>query len=225
VLPLAENDTLAMLDGLAHLRPLVNGDSGFIPRPFDRAMELLEHGLDAEALRFLRAVGVRHVTRPSLTAPQGGSAVSAAGQAAAVLPPGVREVAAFERERVLELEAGPRAGIVQPGEAVGTRWSSAGILLTLGEPRGVGRVTFELSDAPWVAKPSVEASLDGVTWEPVEATASLADATLSLYQDPKHARGEIRFAKRVVRHLRLSAKLPARGGALEVDGRLSYAPP
>ena len=47
VLPLAENDTLAMLDGLAHRRPLVNGDSGFIPRPFDRALELLEHGLDA----------------------------------------------------------------------------------------------------------------------------------------------------------------------------------
>jgi hypothetical protein len=46
-----------MLDGLAHRRPLVNGDSGFIPRPYDRAMELLEHGPDAEAQRFLRAVG------------------------------------------------------------------------------------------------------------------------------------------------------------------------
>ena len=64
VLPLAENDTLAMLDGLAHMRPLVNGELGFIPRPFDRAMELLEHGLDDESLRFLRAVGVRHVTTP-----------------------------------------------------------------------------------------------------------------------------------------------------------------
>src|SRR5262249_4882940 len=47
VLPLAENDTRVMLDGLVHGRPLVNGDSGFIPRPFDRAMELFEHGLDA----------------------------------------------------------------------------------------------------------------------------------------------------------------------------------
>ena len=64
VLPLAENDTLAMLDGLAHGRPLVNGDSGFIPRPFDRAMELLERGVGDEGLRFLRAVGVRHVVAP-----------------------------------------------------------------------------------------------------------------------------------------------------------------
>jgi len=211
VLPLAENDTLAMLDGLAHLRPLVNGDSGFIPRPFDRAMELLEHGLDAEALRFLRAVGVRHVTL------RAGPAMG--------LPSGVREVATFERERVLELEPGPAAQAVQPAEAVGTRWSSAGVLLTLPEPRPIGRVVFELADDPWLAQPKVEASVDGVSWEPVAASASLADATLSLYQDPRHARGEIRFAPREVRFLRLTAKLPARGGALEVDGRLSYAPP
>ena len=65
VLPLAENDTLAMLDGLAHGRPLVNGDSGFIPRAFDRAMELFEHGLDDESLRFLRAVDVRHAVVPA----------------------------------------------------------------------------------------------------------------------------------------------------------------
>src|SRR5260221_2747846 len=59
-LPLGEDDTGAMLDGLAHFRPLVNGDSGFLPRPYDRAMELLEHGPSEEALRFLRAVDVRH---------------------------------------------------------------------------------------------------------------------------------------------------------------------
>jgi hypothetical protein len=126
---------------------------------------------------------------------------------------------------VLELEQGPVAEAVHPAEAVGTRWSSEGVLLTLPEPRAVGRVVFELSDAPWVAQPKVEASLDGVTWEPVDATASLADATLSLYRDPKHARGEIRFAPREVRFVRLGATIPAREGALEVDARLSYAPP
>jgi hypothetical protein len=212
-----------MLDGLAHLRPLVNGDSGFIPRPFDRAMELLEHGLDAEALRFLRAVGVRHVTERTPSALQGGTGRSAGP--AAGLPSGVRELATFERERVLELGEGPVAEPIHPAEAAGTRWSSAGVLLTLSEPRPVGRVVFEQSDAPWLAHPTLEASLDGVTWEPVEASANLADATLSLYQDPKHARGEIRFAPRVVRFLRLTAKLPARGGVLGVDGRLSSAPP
>ena len=189
-----------MLDGLAHLRPLVNGDSGFIPRPFDRAMELLEHGLDDEALRFLRAVSVRHVVAPL-------------GQP---VPSGVREVKGFERERVLELGEGPVAQAVQPGEAAATRWSSAGVVVTFPTPRPIGRVVFELSDAPWLARPRVEASLDGSSWEPVEATASLADATLSLYRDPKHGRGAIRFAPRPVRFLRLDGRLPARGGAVEV---------
>jgi hypothetical protein len=181
----------------------VNGDSGFIPRPFDRALELLEHGLDAEALRFLRAVGVRHVTVPSAGPAEG-------------LPSGVREVARFERERVLELEPGAVASVVQPGDAAATRWTSTGAVLTLPAPRRVGRVAFELSDAPWVARPGVEASLDGSTWEPVEAAASLADATLSLYRDPKRGRGEIRFAPRPLRFLRVDKHLPARGGAVEV---------
>ncbi len=201
VLPLAENDTLAMLDGLAHRRPLVNGDSGFIPRPFDRAMELLEHGLDAESLRFLRAVDVRHVTTPEL---------------ASSLPPGVRQAASFAYERVLELEAGEPARIVEPGEPAASRWSSEHVVLTLPEPRRIRRVAFELSDAPWVAAPRVAASLDGVTWEPVAASASLADATLSLYSDPTHGRGEVRFEPRALRFLRLDGRLPARGGALEV---------
>jgi hypothetical protein len=202
VLPLAENDTRAMLDGLAHGRPLVNGDSGFIPRPFDRAMELLEHGLDSESLRFLRAVDVRHVVEPSARASQ-------------PPPAGTRAAAIFAAERVLELQEGPRAAEVQPGEPVATRWSAAGVVLTLPEPRRIGRVAFELSDAAWFPRPEVEASLDGLAWEPVEATASLADATLSLYRDPKHARGEVRFAPRELRFLRLDARLPARGGALE----------
>jgi hypothetical protein len=206
VLPLAANDTLAMLDGLAHGRPLVNGDSGFIPRPFDRAMELLEHGLDAESLRFLRAVGVRHVTVPLPTG-EGGSPAEPL--------PGVREVARFERERVLEIAGGPQAAVVAAGEPAPTRWSPAGLLLTFPEPRTVGCVAFELSDAPWLTHPRVEASLDGAAWEPLDATASLADATLSLYRDPKHARGEVRFAPRELRFLRLPPDLPARGGALE----------
>lgn len=201
VLPLAENDTLAMLDGLAHRRPLVNGDSGFIPRPFDRAMELFEHGLDAEALRFLRAVGVRHVVAPGSEAEP---------------PAGTRLAASFPRERVLELEAGAEAVAVAPGEAVPTRWSAGGIVLTLPPGRRVVRVVFELSDAPWLAQPRVEASQDGAVWDPVDASASLADATLALYRDPRHARGELRFAPREARFLRLDARLPARGSALEV---------
>jgi hypothetical protein len=218
VLPLAQNDTRAMLDGLAHGRPLLNGDSGFIPRPFDRAMELLEHGLDAESLRFLRAVGVRHVVAPRpAPIPGAGEAGAAAGVTASPgLASGVREVAALESERVLELEPGPVAEPVQPGEAVAARWSSAGVMLMLPAPRRIGRVAFELSDAPWVARPRVEASLDGASWQALDATASLADATLSLYRDPRHARGELRFAPRELRALRLDARLPARGGVLEL---------
>jgi hypothetical protein len=183
-LPLAENDTLVMLDSLAHGRPVVNGDSGFIPRPFDRAMELFATGLDEEGLRFLRAVGVRQVV--------------------------------FANERIDAVEPGPGATAVTPGEAASTRWTPSGLVLTLPGPRSVERVVFELSEAPWVARPRVEASLDGVAWEPVETRASLADATLSLYRDPRHGRGEVRFAPRPVRFLRVDARLPARPGALEV---------
>jgi hypothetical protein len=201
-LPLAENDTLVMLDSLAHDRPVVNGDSGFIPRPFDRAMELFANGVDEEGLRFLRAVGVRHVVAP---APARGLALD-----------GLTPVAEAGGERVLEVTSGPAAGIVPEGEPVATRFTPGGTVIAFSGPRPVERVAFEVSDAPWVARPRVEASLDGVAWEPVEARASLADGTLSLYRDPRHGRGEVRFASRPIRFLRLDARLPARPGALEV---------
>lgn len=206
VLPLAENDTLAMLDGLAHGRPLVNGDSGFIPRPFDRAMELLEGGVGEEGLRFLRAVGARHVVAPE----------SGRGQAGVLAFEGLMLVADAGSARVLEVPPGPAARMVEAALPAATRWTPSGLVLTFPEPRTIGRVAFELSDAPWVARPSVEASLDGLAWEPVEASASLADATLSLYRDPRHGRGEVRFAPRAARFLRLDVGLPARGAALEV---------
>ena len=206
VLPLAENDTLAMLDGLAHGRPLLNGDSGFIPRPFDRAMELFASGVDAEGLRFLRAVGVRHVVAPR----------SGRGLAGDLALEGLTPVAEAGGERVLEVTPGPVAAVVPEGEPVATRFGPGGIVIVLPAPRTVGRVAFPLSDAAWLTRPAVEASLDGVTWEPVGASASLADATLSLYRDPRRGRGEVRFAPREVRFLRLDARLPARPGAFEV---------
>ena len=209
VLPLGGDDTRAMLDGLAHDRPLVNGDSGFIPRPFDRALELFAYGLSDEGLRFLRAVGVRHVVAPLEVTP--GISPGAAW------PEGTREVARFATERVAEVEAGEGAHVVEPGEPVATRFTEDAIVLALPEARTIGRLAFELSDAEWVALPRVEASLDGVAWEPVVLTrASLSDATLSLYRDPTHGRGEIRFTPRPVRFLRLDPLLPARGGPVEV---------
>jgi hypothetical protein len=51
----------------------------------------------------------------------------------------------------------------------------------------------------------------------VEATASLADATLSLMKDPRHGRGEVRFAPQTARFLRLDPRLPARAGILETS--------
>jgi hypothetical protein len=205
VLPLGANDTLAMLDGLAHRRPLVNGDSGFIPRPFDRAMELFEHGVDAEGVLFLRAVGVRHVVAPR----------SGEGPSGPLALEGLAPVGDLGGERVLEVTSGPGSTLVAPGEAVPARFAPDRIEVVLPRPRRVGRVAFELSDAPWVARPRVETSLDGATWEPVDATASLADATLSLYRDPRRGRGEVRFAPRTVLALRLDPRLPVRPGPLE----------
>ncbi|HSD29667.1 MAG TPA: PA14 domain-containing protein, partial [Vicinamibacteria bacterium] len=110
VLPLAENDTLAMLDSLAHGRPLVNGDSGFVPRPFDRAMELFAFGVDEEGLRFLRAVGVTHVVAPAPS----GSPAPARGLAL----DGLTRVAEAGAERIFEVTSGPAAGVVPEGEPV-----------------------------------------------------------------------------------------------------------
>jgi hypothetical protein len=176
-LPFASDDTRVMLDGLAHRRPLINGDSGFIPRPFDRAMELLDGPLDEESRRFLRAVDVSHVVARD--------------------PIDLPEVAAFEGERVYELPPGAAASVVSAAEPVATRWTPAGAFLDLGEAQRVEALVFELSDAPWVAAP-------------------LADATLSLYRDPRSARGEVRFSPREVRYLRVDPRLPSRRGVLEV---------
>ena len=198
-LPMEVDDTRVMLDGLAHRRPLVNGYAAFIPRPFDRAMELLARGPDEEGLRFLRAVGVTHVT------------------SAGPLPLPLRQAAALPSGYVSEVPVGPTAAVVEAGEPVPTRFTPAGIVLALPAPRAVGRIAFELSDAEWVARPSLEVSENGSEWRTVEATASLADATLSLYRDPRRARGEVRFTVGPVRFLRLDLRIPARPGAFEVS--------
>jgi hypothetical protein len=195
VLPLGEGDTQAMLDGVAHFRPLVNGDSGFVPRPYTRTMELLQEPLGVDALRLLRAVDVRDV-------------ISRTDQA---LPLAVR----LGEDRIYGVPPGEAAAVVGPGAPAPTLWSADGILVDLGETRAVERVVFEVSDADWVARPRVAVSLDKQAWKDVDATASLADATLSLMKEPRHGRGEVRFAPQTTRFLRLDPRLPARPGILE----------
>jgi hypothetical protein len=195
-LPLGEGDTAAMLGGVAHWRPLVNGDSGFVPRPYTRAMELLEGPLTAEGLRFLRAAGVTH-------------AVSAD---ALELP----EAARFEGARVFDVPAGDPAAPVPAGSPTPTVWAEDGATVDLGERRDIGRLVFELADGPWVAAPPVEVSDDGIAWSRLPGRASLADATLSLYRDPRRGRGEVRFGPVAARFVRLDARVPAKRGVLEV---------
>jgi hypothetical protein len=194
VLPLGEGDTAAMLDGTAHWRPLVNGDSGFMPRPYTREMELLTAPAGEDPLRLLRALDVRHVvSRETLPLPV---AVASAD------------------ERVYEVPSGPVAAVPEPGEAVPTVWTPAGVIADLGAPRPVTSVVFEVSDAPWVDAPAVSVSSDGTSWTPVAARASLADATLSLLRDPRHGAGEVTFPRVTARFVRVSLAVPARPGLL-----------
>ena len=171
-------------------------------------MELFERGVGAEGLRFLRAVGVRHVVAPESGRGQAGAlaldgaharrrgaGASASSRSRRARPHGVVEAGPSGEHPVDARRPRPRV----PGAAD----DRPGRVRALGRRRGS-------------ARPSVEASLDGLAWEPVEASASLADATLSLYRDPRHGRGEVRFAPRAARFLRLDPSLPARGGALEV---------
>jgi hypothetical protein len=197
VLPAGEDDTRAMLDGVAHWRPLVNGDSGFVPRPYTRALELLHEGDAREAARLLAALGVTHAVareeRPwPVLADFGGVRIHAVP--AEPPPP-------------------PRPSAPLPVAAV---WR-AGATLDLGAAAAVEAVTFEIDERPWVRAPRVEASLDGSAWTRLEARASLLEATLSLYRDPRHGRGEVRFARTVARYLRLDPDLPARALGLAVE--------
>jgi hypothetical protein len=195
-LPLTGDSTWHLLDGLAHLRPLVNGNSAFMPRPFDRAIDLLGWPLDEEGQRFLRAVGVRHVV--------------ARGD-------GELPVAAdFGADRIFEVTPGPAARAVEPGEPVPTRWTVDGALVDLGAPRRVSGIVFELEGGPWPERPRVQSSPDGRAWDDVAVALSLADATLSLYLDPRHGRAALRFAPREARFLRVGGEVPLRRGALEI---------
>jgi hypothetical protein len=195
-LPAGEGDTQAMLDAVAHWRPLVNGDSGFVPRPYARLRELLD-GPREEAWRLLRAIGTKHV-------------LSASEQPLPLL-------ATFETHRVYEVPPGDTASApVAEAPPRPTLWTTDAVLLDLGEQRAASRVLFELDDRPWLDRPAVSASADGRIWTPLEARASLADATLSLYRDPRHGRGEVRFTPTTARWLRVDPGLPARPGALGV---------
>jgi hypothetical protein len=190
-LPLGERDTDVMLAGTVHFRPMLNGDSGFMPRSYSRAMELLAPPLGEEALRYLRAVGVGDVVIRS----------------DAPLPLRAR----FGDERVYAVPPGAAAQLPAPATLTGaTAWERDGVVVDLGASREVRRVTFEIGDAEWIAAPRVEISADGVAWERVQAQASLADAVVGLGRDQAHGRGEIRFAPLVARWLRIDPRVPMR---------------
>jgi hypothetical protein len=193
-LPLGRDDTQAMLESIAHFRPLVNGDSAFIPRPYDRARELLEGGLSEDALRYLRAIDVREVVTSDERA----------------LP----LLARFGDERVYAVPPGDVAREPLPAPPAATCWTRETIVLDLGAARHVARVVFELGDAPWLESPRVDVSTDGAAWKRVVARASLADATLALTRNPRAASGEVRFDETLARYVRLDSRLPARPAAL-----------
>jgi catechol 2,3-dioxygenase-like lactoylglutathione lyase family enzyme len=197
-LPLGERDTEVMLAGAVHFRPMLNGDSGFMPRPYSRAMELLQRPLGAEALRYLRAVDVRDVV--------------SRGEEPLPL------VARFGAESVYGVPAGERARAPAPAAVAGpTAWGRDGVVVDSGFRRTIHRVTFEIGDAEWIAAPWVDVSADGVAWERVAAEASLADAVVALGLDPPHGRGEVRFAPRTARWVRLDPRVPARPPLVWLD--------
>lgn len=197
-LPLGERDTEVMLAGVVHFRPMLNGDSGFMPRPYSRAMELLQPPVGEEALRYLRAVGVRDV-------------VSRLDEPLPLL-------ATFGDERVYDVPGGERARAPVPATRTGpTAWGRDGIVIDTGALRTVHRLTFEIGDAEWIAAPWVEVSADGMAWERQIAEASLADAVVSLGLDPRQGRGEVRFAERTARWVRVDPRVPARPPLVWVD--------
>lgn len=197
VLPLGQDDTAAMLDGIAHFRPLVNGDSGIVPRAYSRAMELLDAPASEEALRFLRAADVRQIVARS--------------------PLPLPREAEHEGAVVYTVPAGERARAVVPARPRATLFTPEGPIVDLGAEETLRRVTFALSEAPWVGRPRLLASSDGLAWHAVEGRADLGDATLSLYRDPRGAHGEVLLEPVRARYLRLDPRLPARPGSIGAE--------
>jgi hypothetical protein len=191
-LPLAAGDTKAMLDSIAHFRPLMNGLSGFVPHPYERATTLLAGQLDHEALRLLRAIGVRHVVTEN----------------ECDLPLAAR----FDRVRIYEVTPGEKARVVTPGAPLAGRVTRTGTMIDIGDVRRLDRVVFVLDWSAWISNPLIAHSIDGENWRETRGSVSLADATLSLYRDPQNGCGEIRFAPLRARFLRIDPRLPVRDG-------------
>jgi hypothetical protein len=129
---------------------------------------------------------------------------------------GLPPVVVLEGDRIHEVPPGEAAVAPAPGAPAASLWGRGGVLVDLGEPKAIGRVSFELGEQPWVERPRLESSVDGARWEELEARASLADAVVSLTRDPRNGRGEARFPPRSVRYLRLDPRLPLRPGPIEV---------
>jgi hypothetical protein len=193
--PLGQDDTRAMLQSTAHFRPLVNGDSGFVPRAYARATELLSGpGISEDSLRLLRALDVREV-------------VAAPGFPLPLLQ-------RFGPESVYAVPPGETARPADLGRAVSTLWGDGGVTADLGEVGEVRSVSFELDDRPWVESPRVAVSIDGQRWEGVRSEASLARAVLSLCRDPRHGLGVVQLPATRARFVRIDPTLPARSGTL-----------
>jgi hypothetical protein len=182
-LPLGEQDSRVMLDGLAHLRPLVNGYSGVTPRHHAWAAETLEPADAPEALRYLRAIGVTHVV--------------AAGKLA--LPP----LATFETHTVFAVPAGEAAAPITPAQPAAVLVSGDAATLDLGAAAEVERLTFRPPDAPPANEARVQLSLDGRSWQDVDARLSLAATALSLAVDPARGQAELRWPRRRARFVRV----------------------
>jgi hypothetical protein len=196
--PLGERETRAMLEGLAHFRPLLNGYSGYTPRHYRWLEQLLDDPASPEALRYLRAVGVEHVVaRQDLALPL---------------------AARFGEERVHAVPEGEAAREPTNGQPESAHWHEGGVVtVDLGAPRPVGRLVVPIGEQPWSAPSRLEVSLDGRAFEAVgDASFSLADATLSVARRPLDARAELRFRCRLARFIRLVGG-PLRPGPLEVD--------
>jgi hypothetical protein len=112
--------------------------------------------------------------------------------------------------RVYEVNPGDEARVILPGAPLVARATPQGTIVDLIRERRIDRLVFSLEHDPWITAPRLAHSLDGEAWTEIDASASLADATLSLYRRPRQGYGEIRFSAVFARFLRVDALLPVR---------------
>ena len=186
-----------MLDGIAHWRPLVNGDSGLRAAPYTRAMELLDGPLDDEAPA-LPARGRRDARRQPR------------------VPSTLPEIGVYGPDRVYSIDARPaRREAVAASARADALATAEGPVVDLGAPTAVDRVVFGWATGPGSTRRACARRTTAARGTRCRPPPAWRTRRLSLYRTRGAGRGAVRFPTVTARYSWLDPPAAGAAGALE----------